>query len=857
METKHSIGSKDTLKMNLPMPSQPGKQQLQVVWCDPTHNYRMKSNNLEFSDFELMLVAFFKCSVYDCSFYSNDKKRFVKHLQKHEGHTLYCVYCDNPNETNKRIWKADEEYAEHLVSCHGHRVYQCNKCVYRTRSKVFLEMHLSNGHPQLNSSRLADDAHFSTEDCVLKGPCLMECANLTENEIRRLITNRQKERKSTTSMVAGRLQCLYCDESTADRHLLLLHMCRSHLDAEAIYIDFLSPKLILKQEKASETTKSPPKFKFSFTNRMNQSNEENDGQEETDSESDDCEAEYSNYFDPATIERPQYAKVLRNNNSRVNETETAVSSASTTAVNVTTREVSKEKRLFNIGKRKRISHAYKERREAMVIDEMECDVPASRRLPSNVLRPNMIRPTPNESASTTNAETTTTDKADQVESSANNESAFPCRQRPQRLPIPTSRRKELKTYSSVLTPNISRLSLQEKLLRKTLPVPLSSTQKIVADNKMASIFHQEFAQSRLNGSTKPSTNSFELKRNENQELITKKSTPTIHLIQNVRHSIDTFTRSKSLEDIETVENGRRRRTSETGKLQRMRAKCGKSFAANTNLFGNHGKRDSCPTSEVTSTEKGIEASSTTSPVVKPAPKVTSKSKKTTDAFLPKPKRQCASDEKSPTNTLNLVSTSTNVGSLAPKPLVTLNRTDCHETTHSTDDTAKYFCLFCEVHNENFDLMRDHVLKHLFDYQCTYCHFSDPNKQVVEQHQLIRHSETKKLNPNADSKQPYLNVWVEKFLKVQHSKSEFESSDVSNMNRQTILQCPICIKSAIIVLKLPRTFDTLTQFKDHFYEHSCWEILVREAALNNQYDNASSFLKKTIEHVEQAYTDLKE
>lgn len=120
---------------------------------------------------ELCLFSTYKCMNEVCFFFTTDFEDFKMHSKKHYASNNYCSYC-------LKNFEKYEELCNHLDMVHKFDRFQCNKCMYRSCQKGYVDTH------QL--------LHHSKEDnCeVLKSPV----QKLLKSDRSKCLTYLQKNR---------------------------------------------------------------------------------------------------------------------------------------------------------------------------------------------------------------------------------------------------------------------------------------------------------------------------------------------------------------------------------------------------------------------------------------------------------------------------------------------------------------------------------------------------------------------------------------------------------------------------------------------------------------------------------------
>lgn len=86
------------------------------------------------------LKCFFKCSLYNCTYTTNDSNEYQLHLNKeHNGKILHCAFC-------LMEFSNGDSLTQHLMTKHGKCQYQCSKCFYRACSEAYVQTHIKKDH---------------------------------------------------------------------------------------------------------------------------------------------------------------------------------------------------------------------------------------------------------------------------------------------------------------------------------------------------------------------------------------------------------------------------------------------------------------------------------------------------------------------------------------------------------------------------------------------------------------------------------------------------------------------------------------------------------------------------------------
>lgn len=90
--------------------------------------------------------SLFKCCESNCSFFSNEKRAFLRHLVEHKklagAEKQHCVYCAFESDDPDKV-------AEHILLKHAKNRLQCPYCIrFRCSSPEFIRSHIEEAHPE-------------------------------------------------------------------------------------------------------------------------------------------------------------------------------------------------------------------------------------------------------------------------------------------------------------------------------------------------------------------------------------------------------------------------------------------------------------------------------------------------------------------------------------------------------------------------------------------------------------------------------------------------------------------------------------------------------------------------------------
>lgn len=193
---------------------------------------------------EKMLVHFFKCTKFrsQCYWSGDSCSEFIEHTRsRHPEGEIWCIYCSLPHEDQKVMYKTGKALADHIITAHGFRIYQCNLCVYRAAYLEHLELHHATYHNSsyLNAIENPELAYTASQSRIYK--CSQIYFGPKPNEDIFYLTKRAAKINSGT----GKYQCFYCNFMDLERYRVYLHISKVHPDVPMLVNDHIDEEDII------------------------------------------------------------------------------------------------------------------------------------------------------------------------------------------------------------------------------------------------------------------------------------------------------------------------------------------------------------------------------------------------------------------------------------------------------------------------------------------------------------------------------------------------------------------------------------------------------------------------------------
>uniref|UniRef100_A0A182WG41 C2H2-type domain-containing protein n=1 Tax=Anopheles minimus TaxID=112268 RepID=A0A182WG41_9DIPT len=218
------------------------------------------------------LTAPYKCTVFNCGFYTNTSQTIGSHFQSHQKPSsrlsvgcdtswLECSYCSYASLSIHNLLK-------HIDTVHGFCAYQCDRCCYRSRDPNSVRVHQRNYHSESDAdAKILCILHLQKDYTSIDRDIIMnelksnvkslKCANCPMRNFNDLehYRNHLKTHDKTyiechvcgqfisaNKMIAHislhnifMLQCVYCDYGINDTRTIKKHVADNHSDKLLCY----------------------------------------------------------------------------------------------------------------------------------------------------------------------------------------------------------------------------------------------------------------------------------------------------------------------------------------------------------------------------------------------------------------------------------------------------------------------------------------------------------------------------------------------------------------------------------------------------------------------------------------------
>uniref|UniRef100_A0A182PVD7 C2H2-type domain-containing protein n=1 Tax=Anopheles epiroticus TaxID=199890 RepID=A0A182PVD7_9DIPT len=217
------------------------------------------------------LVADFKCTVFDCGFYTDSLPAINLHFQTHQNTGLSSV-------AQLRLWlecwcckyvaSSVSEVLKHICTVHRYCGYQCNLCCYRSRDSNSVIVHQRRYHPEhFDASKIIclhgrqkpynsmDDDTITNEMRINVKPLQCSHCNMRRfTDLDEFVTHIEGHKKiyiechicgqlTPTRGMIGHIklhnmylfQCIYCDYGTFATAAITEHVAEEHPERMLCY----------------------------------------------------------------------------------------------------------------------------------------------------------------------------------------------------------------------------------------------------------------------------------------------------------------------------------------------------------------------------------------------------------------------------------------------------------------------------------------------------------------------------------------------------------------------------------------------------------------------------------------------
>uniref|UniRef100_A0A182RB66 C2H2-type domain-containing protein n=1 Tax=Anopheles funestus TaxID=62324 RepID=A0A182RB66_ANOFN len=205
------------------------------------------------------LTAPFKCTAFNCGFYTNTSQTMASHFQRHQKLTtvhpitrdsswLECCYCNYVSLSVHNL-------LQHIETVHKYSAYQCDRCCYRSRDPNSVRVHQLNYHLEYDAdAKIVWIPSRQKEYSSMDRDIIMNHLKINFNDMEEyqnhmkahgliyiachvcdLIVAANKMIDHISSHNIFMIQCIYCDYGINDVNTIMKHVVDEHSDELLCY----------------------------------------------------------------------------------------------------------------------------------------------------------------------------------------------------------------------------------------------------------------------------------------------------------------------------------------------------------------------------------------------------------------------------------------------------------------------------------------------------------------------------------------------------------------------------------------------------------------------------------------------